>query len=86
MMRLIIRKVNHVLIKLGAAFVDLDVKKEMDTCKDFINKSKSALVFSHSDFNRGNRLVRQVENEDGTTNKEIYLGISVVKYSKSIRF
>lgn len=42
-------------------------------CKDLMLKVKSPLVFTHGDFNRGNRLVKQEDKVDGIANKQIYL-------------
>lgn len=56
------------------AFLDLEVMEIMEFCKKAITSVKSPHVFSHSDFNRGNRLVKETKEINGNHKKEIYLG------------
>ncbi len=47
----------------------------MSANKQAMAQVGSPHVFSHSDFNRGNRLVKEVKDDNGVTiKKEIYLG------------
>ncbi|KAH9396450.1 hypothetical protein TYRP_019857 [Tyrophagus putrescentiae] len=55
-------------------FQDLDVVAVMSANKQAMAEVGSPHVFSHSDFNRGNRLVKEVKDDSGVTiKKEIYL-------------
>lgn len=52
---------------------EIDVLKEFDLIKSQIDRVKPPYVFSHSDFNRGNRIVAFEKNESGELVKQIYL-------------
>lgn len=58
--------------KYYEVFLDLDIEEIIEFSRKAMLDINSPTVFSHNDFNRGNRIVQVVKDDSGNTKKKIY--------------